>query len=306
MKYFHGNNKTAHYFEGWYFKHHEGDETISFIPGIQIDENSCAYAFIQVITKDESHFFSYPISKFYADQEVLFIRIGNNIFTRQGIYIDINQENSKKEKVRIKGHFHYEGLTKVNYSIMGPFQYLPMPCRHGILSMHHRVTGNMQINEKSIVMYRGLGYMETDYGKSFPKKYFWTQANAKKVFAPQIFASIAALPICGREMLGCVAVIAYQGKQYRLATYLGARVLIIKESLAIIQQGRWTLCIHMDRAHRAQELLAPCKGKLSRTIKEDVKCVVRYTFYHGTKKVFDWTTRNASIEFVTASCKAKQ
>jgi hypothetical protein len=222
------------------------------------------------------------------------------VFTKQGIYIDINQENSKNEKVRIRGHFHYFNIAKINYPIMGPFQYLPTPCKHTIISMRHQVKGKMQLDDKCIEMNRGIGYMEADYGTSFPRNYFWTQANAKKCMAPQIFASIATLPICRREIQGCIAVILYQGKEYRLATYLGAKVLIIKESLAIIRQGRWTLCIHMDKARRPQELLAPFRGKLNRKINEDIKCVIRYTFYHGTHKVFDWTTRNASMEFVSS------
>lgn len=299
MKYFHGKNKVTSFYEGWYFKHQEGDEAISFIPGMQVDENSCAKAFIQVITKDESHYFAFPISKFYADQEVLFIRIGNNVFTKQGIFIDINQENSKREKVRIKGFFHFEGIWKVKYPVMGPLQYLPLPCKHGVISMRHGVRGNIQINEKSIVMFQGVGYIETDYGTSFPRNYFWTQANAIRIQGPQLFTSIATLPFCHKEIVGCIAIIAYQGREYRLATYLGAKVRIIKETLAIIQQGRWTLCIHMNKGHRPQELIAPCKGSMNRKIQEDVKCVARYTFYQGRKKVFDWTTRNASVEFVT-------
>jgi hypothetical protein len=299
MKYFHGKKKRLHFFEGWYFKQQEGEETISFIPGIQMDENECKLAFIQVIMKEKSHYFTFPINKFYANQDILFIRIDKNLFTRKGIYIDISQVNSRNEKVCIKGHFNYGSLTKVNYSIMGPLQYLPLPCKHGVISMRHQVDGSMQLDEKSIVMSHGIGYLETDYGTSFPRNYLWTQANATRVQAPQIFATIVTLPICKQEVLGCVAVIIYQGKQYRLATYLGAKILIVKESLAIIQQGRWTLCIHMDKERRAQELLAPCKGELSRKIKEDVKCVVRYSLYCGRRKVFDWTTRNASVEFVT-------
>lgn len=300
MKHFHGNKKARQFFEGWYFKQHKGEDIISFIPGVQIDENGCAYAFIQVITKDESHFFTFSISEFYADPKVLFIRIGKNVFTKQGICIDIDQENSIGKKLRIQGNFHYYNMSKPNYPIMGPFQYIPLPCKHAIISMRHQVKGRMQLNGKQIEMSQGIGYLEKDYGSSFPKNYLWTQANAKKCMGPQVSVSIATLPICCREIQGCIAVIKYQGKEYRLATYLGAKVLIIKESLAIIRQGRWTLCIHMDKVRRPQVLLAPCKGKLSRKINEDIKCVIRYTFYHGTRKVFDWTTRNASVEFVTS------
>ena len=300
MKHFHGSKKARQFFEGWYFKQQEGEDTISFIPGVQIDENSCAYAFIQVITKEESHFFTYPISKFYADPKVLFIRIGNNVFTKQGIYININQENSRNEKVCIQGYFYYQNMLKPNYPIMGPFQCIPLPCKHAIISMRHKVKGKIELNEKRIDMKHGIGYLEKDYGSSFPRGYLWTQVNAIKYMAPQISVSIATLPICRREIQGCIAVIKYQGKEYRLASYLGAKVLVVRETLAIIRQGLWTLCIHMDKMRRPQLLLAPYKGKLNRKIKEDIKCVIRYTFYYGTQKVFDWTTRNASVEYVSS------
>lgn len=300
MKYYHGRNKISRFYEGWYFKQHQGEESISFIPGVQMDENSCSYAFIQVITKEESHFFKYPIRQFYAEPNVFFVRIGNNIFTKQGVYIDIHQENHRKEKVFINGYFQYKSLTPLNYSIMGPFQCLPLPCKHGIISMRHKVSGNVQINEKSIVIKEGVGYIETDYGSSFPRNYFWTQANARKDTGPQIFVAIATIPMCHWEFLGCIALIQFQGKQYRFATYLGAKILIIKDNLAVIQQRRWTLCIHMAKDRRPQDLIAPCNGNMKRIIKEDLKCVVRYTLYHGSKKVFDWTTRNASLEFVAS------
>jgi len=44
------------FFEGWYFKHQKGEDTISFIPGINIDSKGNRSAFIQVITNRNSYY----------------------------------------------------------------------------------------------------------------------------------------------------------------------------------------------------------------------------------------------------------
>ena len=297
MKYFHGNSKVNQFFEGWYFKHQNSKVSISFIPGVVMDENSCATAFIQIITAKKSHFITYPISKFFADANTLFIKIDKNVFTKQGIHIDIDEKDANGEQVRLKGYFFYGKTSPLPYSIMGPLQALCLPCKHGIISMRHSVNGVMSYNDTVIKMDDGIGYMETDYGSSFPNDYFWTQYNGKEKKQPQIFASIATIPLCKKLILGTVAIINYKNKQYRLATYLGAKVLIIRESLAIIQQKKYILVIHMKH-HKPQSLKAPVEGTMSRLIREDLVCPIRYEFYRGREKIFDIITQRGSFEYV--------
>lgn len=302
MKYYHGSNKIKQYFEGWYFKQQDDKVTISFIPGIQMDENSCATAFIQIVTSMKSHYITYPIHRFYADTKSLFVRIGENVFTEFGIHLDIDEIDTCGEHVRIKGYFFFGKSSSTNYKIMGPFQYLKLPCKHEIISMYHTVFGKLRYNDHLIKMEDGVGYIETDYGHTFPNDYFWTQFNSKRRKDPQIFASIATIPFGNNNLLGTIALIEYQGRRYRLATYLGAQVLIIRESLAILKQGSYILVIH-SRTRMAQELKAPENGRMSRTIRERLICPTRYEFYEGKRKIFDWKTKRASCEYVLGEGK---
>ena len=52
---------------------------------------------------------------------------------------------------------------------MGPFSYLSfMECYHGILSMKHSLEGTLSWNGQLIDFTNGIGYLEKDWGSSFP------------------------------------------------------------------------------------------------------------------------------------------
>ena len=88
MSYFHGINKKKGYFEGWYFRNQNDTEVISLIPAFHIDEKGKKSASIQVITNTVSDYIMYPIEDFAVSRKKLGIRIGNNIFTKDGIIVN--------------------------------------------------------------------------------------------------------------------------------------------------------------------------------------------------------------------------
>lgn len=74
--------KNKDYFEGWYFKHSNGDMGISFIPGICINEKG-KKAFIQVITNDTSYYVDYSIDDFSFCHNPFYIKIKDNFFQKK-------------------------------------------------------------------------------------------------------------------------------------------------------------------------------------------------------------------------------
>ncbi|MDF2567784.1 MAG: hypothetical protein K0R90_1240, partial [Oscillospiraceae bacterium] len=106
MRSFNGTNKNKKYFEGWYFKHSKGNQVMALIPGINVDENGVKSAFIQVITNEQSYQITYSYKKFYASPQKFFVKIGNNVFCKKGIKLDIQEKNlSLKGTIRY-GNFH--------------------------------------------------------------------------------------------------------------------------------------------------------------------------------------------------------
>lgn len=293
MKCFHGDGKTISYFEGWYFKHQRKKKVICFIPGIQIDGAGNASAFIQVITNNQTHYVTYPYDCFQSHPKRLWIKIGNNLFTEKGVKLDI-----KCPDLEIKGKIKYGSLTPISYCIMGPLRFIPfMKCSHDVFSMSHNINGKLSMNGKQICLDGGKGYIETDYGSSFPSTYFWAQCNEFKGEECSVVTAIADINILCFKIRGCFAIIHYQGKEYRFATYLGAKVVLLRKNKVCITQGQDTLYIQTyDRQPR--ELKAPQNGTMNRSIYEDVSCYIRFRFYHAGKKVFDLRSSHASVEYV--------
>ena len=87
--------------------------------------------------------------------------------------------------------------------------------------------------------------------------------------------SIASIPISRIRFTGCICAIAHNGKEYRIATYKGARVLQWSADGAVVLQGRHRLGVKLLE-QTAQELRAPVEGQMCCTIKESLCAKVRY------------------------------
>ena len=180
-EFFQGNLKMKNYFEGWYFKHvsRELNHVWSFIPGISLNSKD-AHAFIQVINGNTSatNYISYPLSDFIWDKNSFFIKIGDSVFSEN--YIDLNLIS---ENIRIKGRLDYFNIVKYPKSlfspgIMGWYSFVPfMECKHGICSVLHDLSGELEINDVLVNFREGKGYIEKDWGTSFPEAWLWIQAN---------------------------------------------------------------------------------------------------------------------------------
>lgn len=291
MRSFYGNNKQSYYFEGWYFKHQSEHGIISFIPAFHINNIGQKSASLQIITEDESYHLDLPVQLFHAREQHLFIKFGKCIFSERGCKLDLQTGG-----VKIKGTLQYSNITPLSYDIMGPFRFVPlMECRHSIFSLRHEINGSLQINDKLYYFNHGIGYIEGDRGTSFPSQYLWSQCNRKDGHPDCVMLSVATIPFLGFHFTGCIASILHEGKQYRLATYCGAKVLYAREDAACIKQKDMLLRIQLITS-QPHKLKAPTKGCMSRIIHESVSCTVHYEFLKNNKLLFDFISTQASFE----------
>ena len=262
------------FFEGYYFKHQKGDETLCIIAG-------CAGTsrFIQVITETQA--WQAPFTE-------------GNHFTKAGIRLDI-----ETPELSLKGEIRYENLTPLRTDIMGPFRFFSMECSHGVISMCHRLNGKVELNGVTIDFTGGKGYIEMDKGKSFPSAYTWVQANdftgaLQEVCS--IMAAVAKIPFCGLHFRGCICAIHYKGKEYRLATYLGVRVIECTRRRIVLRQGKYRLEIKILGGN-GHLLRAPVKGEMCRMIEESASCPAAFTFFCRGKLVFHLQSEHAGFEY---------
>lgn len=272
------------YFEGYYFKHQKGSDTIAFIVGISAD-----HAFLQVITNTESYCIPYRINEYRKNSQG--IQLGTCRFSPKGISIDIKRSN-----IKVKGKIRYDQLTPLQYDIMGVFRFLPMECSHRIVSLYHKLTGSIRMNGREMDFTGGTGYIEGDRGKSFPQNYMWLQCSDFKERCC-ITGACASIPIWFFHFTGCIAIVYYQNKEYRFATYLGVKIEKKDSKHLILKQGRFRLEIFVE-PKEGQSLLAPDLGKMSRGIRECAACYGRFRFYENKRLLFDLESENASFENV--------
>ena len=159
--------------------------------------------------------------------------------------------------------------------------------------MRHSVTGQLEINGMPRVFQNGTGYAEGDRGRSFPTGYVWTQSALPD---GALMLAAAEIPWGGFRFTGVTAAVLWQGKEYRLATYLGARAEKIEGGAVVIRQGAACLSARL-LAPAAQPLRAPAAGAMVRTIHEHAACRVFYRFQIGKNTLFALEIPNASFEY---------
>lgn len=298
-KYFHGVGKKGPYFEGWYLKHQNQGKTIAFIPAVHADKNGNWTASIQVVLDHGAWNFTYPIEMCMIRDNEFEVSIGDNLFTEKGISVSIHTD-----ELSVEGKIAYSGFHKIRGDIMGPFRFFPfMQCSHGVISMAHNLKGALTVNGKKMDLTGGRGYIETDRGDSFPETYLWTQcgfgggkdADGNKRKMNSIMASVADIPFLGIHFRGCICAVHYQGREYRMGTYSGARITEYREGAVTIKQGRLLLKA-TKLGEKSYGLRAPYEGSMDRIIKESPACSMEYQLWKGKKQIFRLISEQASYE----------
>ena len=295
MKQFHGTTKKRSFFEGWYLKHQNDKTSICLIPAFHVSSAGEKTLSIQVITPKYSGSASYPVEQFLVNEEVFSIQIEKNHFSETGIAVDLQMDD-----FYVRGSLAYGPLTRLQSDIMGPFSHIPfLKCNHGVLSMSHTLQGSLDLNGTEVDFSGGTGYIEKDWGTSFPQSYLWTQGcfpSPEDNRPCSVMLSVAHIPFLGFSFTGCISAIWYEGREYRLATYKGVRILRYTKTEVILEQKQYQLHVKL-LSPAPRPLKAPAKGDMTRTIHESAACSVRYLFTANEETVFDVTLEDASFEY---------
>lgn len=294
MIYYFGDKKTESYFEGWYFKCKTSDgQCLALIPAVHLDETGHKTVSLQLITENRSWWLEYPACSFSALTELFRIQIGENVFSEQGLQLSIHDEG-----IDLEGRIIFGPFCRLTYPIMGPFQWIPrLECYHSIISMKHVLKGALVLNGARYDFHEGIGYIESDRGSSFPSAYLWVQDLWDE---GSVMLSIARIPLGQLNFTGCICSIILNGKTYRFATYLGARVMYWSCRSAKVQQGLYRLEVEAGKK-RELPLKAPSDGKMVRTVHESLSSVVRICLYRGKKILLERLADGASFEYADRS-----
>ncbi len=305
---FQGAKSSAPYFEGWYYKlvDASGSTRLAVIPGMMLDLNpDNNQAFIQVMDGESTRviFKQYPLESFQPEKHVLDLKVGTNHFSQHHIQLDFEQDD-----LRITGEVRFQGITPwpvtlASPGIMGWYAWVPfMECYHGVVSLDHALQGSLEINGKRIPFDGGRGYIEKDWGRSFPECWIWMQTNHFSQPGTCLSASIARIPWLKGDFPGFIVGLWHAGKLHRFATYTGAKVVrleITAENIYWTLENRThKLELIANRAH-AGLLHAPGDAGMGRRVAESLTAYVqvRLSTLSGDL-VFDDVGKWAGLEMV--------
>lgn len=294
------------YFEGWYFKlASSAGAVIAFIPGVSLSRDP--HAFIQVNDgpAKQGRYFRFPLSSFRASApgEDFLIEIGGNVFSREGLDVDLSEGGARyRARVCFDGAVGFPPRP-LSPGIMGWYSFLPfMECYHGLASLSHGLSGFVEAPSGKIDLDGGRGYIEKDWGRSFPESWVWMQTNLFEGQDASFMLSIAKIPWLGRSFAGFLSFLRFGGRTRVFATYNGARV---REALlgtssfeALIERGSQRLRLRAEYG-ASGTLSAPVDGRMARPIKESVDSRVSVEFRDGKDgSSFSGTGTAAGLEMV--------
>jgi len=309
--FYHGHGRKPPFFEGWYFKVVGASEEhrYAIIPGVSLGKDTHSqHAFIQVLDGRTGHatYHEYPTQEFWAAERSFDIRIGPNRFSANRIVLDLEGDGHT-----VRGELTFRGVTPwpvtlASPGIMGWYAWVPfMECYHGVVSLDHEVRGSLEVDGQDLDFSGGRGYIEKDWGPSFPSAWVWFQTNHFGLSGTSLTASIAIIPWIRTSFPGYIIGFWHGGRLYRFATYTGAKVahLDIADERVVwaIQDGRHRLEVVATRAQGGL-LHAPTTSDMSRRIAETLNATVDVKLSRlergGSTTLFEGTGRHAGLEAV--------
>lgn len=281
-------------FEGYYFKHTFEHISINFIVGFS---TSNPHSFIQVIesTPMSSKYYTFKLDEMEISNDPFYIKIKNNFFSFEKIIVDLDE---------YKGKVSYYSLTKLEKflffnNIMGPFVMLPnMKCNHAIISMDHEIKVDLTIRDKKYLT-TGRGYIEKDYGKTFPENYVWIHSNDFLKEKASLFFSIATIPYMGFTFDGVICNFIYDNKEYRFATYNRAKYYVndVTDNMFYITLTKGNVKLNIKATTMGHaKLVAPTNGLMIRKIKEGLNGEVEIRLTIDGKEVYSDVSTFGAIE----------
>ncbi|MCP9234906.1 tocopherol cyclase family protein [Lewinella sp. JB7] len=224
---FQGWGRSRNYFEGWYFKIvvPERGLAYAFIPGVSYGRNGDNHAFLQVLdgVAATSAYHSYPIESFAPATDRFHIDLGPHQFATDRLRVslpDLDVDLKLEEVTPWPARPLAPG-------VMGWYGFVPgMQCYHGLVSLHHRLSGMITRNGHPVDISSGVGYTEKDWGTGFPDAWIWTQSNhlSGTDQPASLMASVASIPWLGSSFTGFLCTLLLDGQLFTFTTWTGARV----------------------------------------------------------------------------------
>lgn len=295
-----GHHRERKYFEGWYYKLVVPTENLAyaFIPGISMDEKGERHAFIQVLdgVAAKSEYHRFPASDFRSPKDRFAVEIGDNYFDAHRMKIRLPQLTVDVDFIDRKP-WPSQPLAP---GVMGWYGFVPgMQCYHGLVSLHHQLRGSLSRSGITHQLNGGVGYIEKDWGSSFPNAWVWMQTNHLDHPAPSsLMISVADIPWLGRSFTGFLSTFLFAGELHTMATWTGARyqLSLTEEGVEVTLTDRRRKLVVKGKPAAGGDLLSPIGGGMTGKINESLQAKLFVQFTLDGREIYRGDAAWAGLE----------
>jgi len=267
------------------------ENVLAVIPGIFRGADPVdSHTFIQVLNGHtlQSHYHKFPLKDFQASDIRFEIQIGPNFFSLDKIILDI-----KTARQTISGELNFSNVkpwpvSLTSPGIMGWYAFVPfMECYHGVVSLDHALKGDITILGKIINFSGGRGYIEKDWGKSFPEAYVWIQSNHFRKEGLSLMVSVAKIPWLNGSFRGFLIGLQRDGELIRFTTYNGSQLNFLKisdQTVALETQNREYQLKIEAVWKEGGKLHAPSENQMQQRLSETLVSEVSFELFRLKEK----------------------
>jgi hypothetical protein len=292
--------QSGMFFEGWYYNMilANASKTIAVIPGVLMNDDH-RHSFLIIAYGNVSHYFRFPFEAFHSSSITDEFRVSiskesddknrTNIFSASEIIVDVKPDNeddateSIQMNITIFSNTRPKDISWLMPGTMGPFTWLTiMQCYHHVLSMRHVIHGTIQLGQHPRTNISGIGYLEKDWGQSFPSIWIWGQANqwiSTSPISASLFFSFAIVPVgLGVELPGFLVIFEHNNQFYHFNTYLLSIVhnLVVNNSTNQLSftvydlffEYKLSVSVQFDDVNSGTLLYGPREGRMEKFVKE--------------------------------------
>ena len=274
---YHGWGRKKKYFEAWFFKIVNHHENYSFVisPGVAFDEKGNKQAFIQLLDGQNhiSEFITFPFEEFSSSSKGFEIKIGENTFSKDRIILNLPDF---KGVINFTKHIDWP-KGKLFSSTMGPFAFVPkMESYHEVVSLSNELVGRINIKGDDVDFTNGRGYIEKDWGHSFPSSHVWMQCNHFSRKDVDLIGLVAKVKWWKISFVGFVAALRFNDEIILFTTYSRSKIhktrINSKEVVVTLENRKYRLKMSVTRSRKNADMAAPVSGLMDDRFTESLVC----------------------------------
>jgi len=279
-----GNLNKINYFEGWFQKVYSPQLNTTFIViyGFATGDERKEIGFIQLCVPNQKIILlTFDKNEVVCHKKKHHVRFGNHVLSEKEIKIQTDEIlidlviSHKQERNKVKNS-------------MGNFYLVPnLPCYHAIVNDNQLINGTIQFQNEHYHLMNASGYLEKNWGKSFPEKYIWLHAFDPGNFENQLLFSKADIRWSGNTFTKHLGFIRINGEYFDLRKLKNCKITISKpdptNQLIVIRST--TLDIELNvNFNKKVVFKGPENGQLNRPIEHFNDVSIEVKTSHKSKK----------------------